>query len=377
VRLARALALVALPLVGSPAVARTGPQDFAAGRPAPHAPPAAAAPRAAPAGRDAAAASGPDLSEAFRRAGQVPALTSLLVARGDSLLGERYFHGGGRGRVVNVRSVSKSVISALVGIAIADGDLQGTDQPISDFLADYTAGLAEPRKAGITIGDLLSMRAGMATTSFRQYGAWVTSSDWIRWALRRPMVCEPGTCWTYSTGNYHLLSVILTRATGTDTRTYARRKLLGPLGIPARPWDRGPKGYYLGGNNMGFTAREMARFGQLYLRDGRRGGRRIVPASWVRRSLRPLAVSSWNGHDYGYGWWGRRLAGEEVWYAWGYGGQYVFVVPRLDLVVVATTDPGREDRRFEADRAIFDLLEGSILPEVRRAAAEGPQASLR
>lgn len=319
----------------------------------------------------AAPSTGPDLSEAYRRAGRVPALTSLLVARGDDLLGERYFHGGGRGRVINARSVSKSVLSALVGIAIAEGDLQGTDQPISDFLADYTARLSDGRKAGITIGDLLSMRAGLATTSFRQYGAWVTSPDWIDWALRRRLVCEPGTCWTYSTGNYHLLSVILTRATGLDTRTYARRKLLGPLGIPARPWDRGPRGYYLGGNNMGFTARELLRFGRLYVQEGRWEGRQVVPASWVKGSLRPLVVSSWNGHDYGYGWWGRRLAGERVWYAWGYGGQYVFVVPRLELTVVATTDPGLEARRFGADRAIFDLLEASILPEVRRAAEAG------
>lgn len=307
-----------------------------------------------------------DLEAAFRNAARIPALTSLLVARGDSLLGERYFHGGSAGRVVNAKSISKSVVSALVGIAVAEGKLAGTDGTLGELLPDYASRESDPRKREITVDDLLSMRAGLATTSFGEYGDWVTSADWILAALRRPLECEPGTCWIYSTGNYHLLSVILTRATGLDTRTYAERKLLGPLGIPARPWDRDPRGYYLGGNNMGFTARELLRFGQLYLAEGRWRGRQLVPADWIRSSLRPLVVSSFNGYDYGYGWWGRKLAGEEAWFAWGYGGQYVILVPRLALVVVATAAPERERGWFEADRALFDLLEAEVIPAVRR-----------
>ena len=314
-------------------------------------------------------ASRPDLDAAFRKAARVPALTSLLVARGDSLLGERYFHGGSAGRVVNVKSISKSVLSALVGTTIAEGEIRDTGRTLGELLPDYVSRVSDARKRAITVGDLLSMRAGLATTSFGEYGAWVTSADWILAALRRPLECEPGTCWIYSTGNYHLLSVILTRATGVDTRTYAARKLLGPLGIPARPWDRDPRGYYLGGNNMGFTARELLRFGQLYLAEGRWRGRQVVPADWVRRSLRPLVVSSFNGFDYGYGWWGRRLAGEETWFAWGYGGQYVILVPRLSLVVVATAAPGREESRFEADRALFRLLEEEVIPVLRGGAS--------
>jgi CubicO group peptidase (beta-lactamase class C family) len=322
----------------------------------------------APAGAaawQAGTSTAPDLGAAFRRAARIPALTSLLVARGDRLLGERYFHGGSESRVVNVKSVSKSVLSALVGIAIAEGRIRDTEATVGELLPDYARRIADPRKRAITVGDLLSMRAGLATTSFGQYGAWVTSPDWVLAALRRPLECDPGSCWIYSTGNYHLLSVILTRTTGLDTRSYAARKLLGPLGIPARPWDRDPRGYYLGGNNMGFTARELLRFGRLYLAEGRREERQVVPADWVRRSLRPLVVSSFNGLDYGYGWWGRRLAGEAVRFAWGYGGQYVILVPSLDLVVVATTAPGRESTRFEADRALFDLLRDEVIPVVR------------
>lgn len=307
----------------------------------------------------------PGLDAAFQRAARIPALTSLLVARGDVLLGERYYHGGSPRRVVNVKSISKSILSALVGIAIADGKIQDTDATVGELLPDYARRVSDARKRAITVGDLLSMRAGLATTSFRAYGAWVTTPDWILAALRRPLECQPGSCWIYSTGNYHLLSVILTRATGLDTRSYAARKLLGPLGIPARPWDRDPRGYYLGGNNMGFTARELLRFGRLYLAEGRWEGRQVVPADWVRRSLRPLVVSSFNGFDYGYGWWGRRLAGERVWFAWGYGGQYVILVPDLELVIVATSHPGRARSWREGDRALFELLEADVIPAVR------------
>lgn len=309
----------------------------------------------------------PDLSRAFRHAGEIGPLSSLLVSRAGERLGERYFHGATAARVVNVKSASKSVISALVGIAIDRGHIRDTEQPVAELLPRAFAGLEDPRKHRITVGQLLSMEAGLETTSFGSYGEWVESSDWVRWALERPMECSPGTCWEYSTGNTHLLSAILTEATGTDTRTFAARELLGPLGIPARPWDRGPRGYYLGGNNMGFRPVELLRIGETYLNDGRWRGRQVVPAEWIERSWTPRSTSSYNGNDYGYGWWGRRVAGHRVWYAWGYGGQYLFAVPDLELAVVATTNLSRQRRRWDADRAIFALLREEIIPEVRRA----------
>lgn len=318
-----------------------------------------------------------DLSEAFRRAGEIGPLTSLLVSRAGERLGERYYRGATASRVVNVKSASKSVLSALVGIAIEQGHIRGTDQPVAELLPQAFAGLEDPRKRRITVGHLLAMEAGLATTSFSNYGPWVESSDWVRWALERPMECDPGACWEYSTGNTHLLSAALTEATGMDTRTYAARELLGPLGIPARPWDRSPRGYYLGGNNMGFRPVELLRIGETYLDGGRWEGRQVVPAGWIERSWTPRSTSSYNGNDYGYGWWGRRVAGHRVWYAWGYGGQYLFAVPDLELAVVATTDLARQRRRWDADRAIFGLLREQIIPEVRRAWGAGRPAAPR
>ena len=309
----------------------------------------------------------PDLSEAFRRAERVRPLSSLLVSQGGQFLGGSYWRGLGPGEPVNVKSASKSILGLLVGIAIEEGHVRSVDQPIREFFPGHYRRLDDPRKRLITVGNLLTMQAGLSTTSFDTYGAWASSDDWIGFALRRDLECLPGRCWEYSTGNYHLLSALLTRATGVDTRSWAGRELLGPLGIPARPWDRGPDGYYLGGNNMSFTSRELLRIGEMLLDDGRWEGEQVVPERWIRQSWTPRVTSSYNGNGYGYGWWTRELAGERFWYAWGYGGQYLLLAPELDLAVVATTAIGRTRRDFDADRSLFRILREEIVPEVRRA----------
>lgn len=311
-----------------------------------------------------------DLGPVVAQASEIGPLTSFLVSHHGRILAEAYFHGASSEEPVNVKSASKSVVSALVGIAIAEGALDGTGQRLPELFPDYYRTIDDSTRRAITLEDLLSMRAGLETTSFGTYGAWVESSDWIRFALERPMTCAAGECWEYSTGNTHLLGAAVARATGSDLRAYAARELLGPLGIPARPWDRDPQGYYLGGNNMAFTPRELLRFGELYLRGGTWEGERILPAEWIERSWELRVRSPYNGHGYGLGWWGREVAGEPVRFAWGYGGQYLLCVPGLDLAVVATTDPSRQRRRWDADRAVFRLLREEVIPRVR--ASERP-----
>jgi CubicO group peptidase (beta-lactamase class C family) len=208
------------------------------------------------------------------------------------------------------------------------------------------------------------MTAGLEGTSFDNYGEWVGSRNWVRSALERPLECQPGVCWSYSTGNTHLLSAALTRVTGRSTLAYARRVLFDPLGIPLAPWDRDPQGIYLGGNNMRLRPRDLAVIGQLYLDGGRAGGRQLVPEEWIRASWQPQVTSPWNGYDYGYLWWSRELAGERVHFAWGYGGQFLFVVPGLDATVVVTssldgTSAGRQSR------AVHRLVGRYVIPVLR------------
>lgn len=198
------------------------------------------------------------LAQALERAAELPRLRGLLVSQGREVVLERYVGGAGADRPTNIKSASKSVLSALVGIAIAEGHIRGIDQPISDFFPGYFARAdVDPRKRQITVGNLLSMQSGLESTSFNGYGAWVSSPNWVNAALARPVVDAPGGRMLYSTGSTHLLSAILTRATGRSTLQYANEKLGEPLGFRIRPWQRDPQGIYFGGNDMYLTPRQM------------------------------------------------------------------------------------------------------------------------
>lgn len=312
---------------------------------------------------------------AIREAEKMPKLFSLLVSHQDELIVERYFNGSGPERVVNVKSASKSFISALVGIAIEQGHIKDTQQPIAEYLGDRFSNETDAVKRTITIKDLLTMQAGLASTSSRNYGAWVLSKDWIGYALKQPVLAPPGTLMQYSTGNTHLLSAILTRATGMDTLQFARQALAEPLGFHLAAWPRDPQGIYFGGNDMELTARQMLAFGRLYLNNGSLNGKQVIPAAWVKISLQRHAESRReHGRYYGYGWWIREMAGFETKYAWGYGGQFIILVPDLDLVVVTTSSSTPDPDRRTHRRGVDDMVATHII-RVVAASMKQPRVS--
>lgn len=308
----------------------------------------------------------PDIDRITDRGAELDPLNALLVWQGDSLMVESYWGGMRAERPVNVKSVSKTLLSPLVGIAIERGLIDGTEVTLAELLPERFEGIDDPAKRGITLHHLLSMTTGLEGTSFGNYGAWVASSDWIDYALEQPVVCpRGGTCMTYSTGNSHLASAILTRATGMSTRDFFDEALFDALEIPVRRWDRGPDAVYLGGNNMSLTPREMLRFGRLFLDDGVWEGQQLVPRDWIRRSWGSYTMSPWNGHRYGYFWWTREFGGETVRFAWGYGGQFIFIVPRLELVVVMTSRLTDRPRGIDHNDRLYRFLGGVIIPEFR------------
>jgi CubicO group peptidase (beta-lactamase class C family) len=297
------------------------------------------------------------LDAVYARADDLPKLRSLLVFHRDTLRRERYFRGARAEQPANIKSASKSVISALVGIAIARGDLHDVRQPLSELLPVETKGLDSAHGA-ITLEDLLTMRTGLQSTSFEQYGAFVSSRNWVRHALTRPVVAPRGEAgpMIYSTGSTHMLSAVLTRKTGQSTWAYARRAL-APLGIRLRAWTTDPQGVFFGGNEMRMTPREMLAFGRLYLDGGRApDGAQLLPRAWIDSTWVPRTTSGWSGNAYGYGWWIREAHGHPVYFAWGYGGQFIFVVPSASMVVVATSDPTAERR----DGAHLDAVHGLV-----------------
>jgi CubicO group peptidase (beta-lactamase class C family) len=305
----------------------------------------------------------PTFDAALAVAKELPRLHSLLVSWNGTLVLERYYNGARAARPANIKSAAKSIISALVGIAIDRRLIPDVDTPIVTYFPE----LAKDRdrvKATITVEDLLTMRAGLESTSNRNYGAWVQSRNWIQFALSRPMLSEPGTAMDYSTGNTHLLSAILTKVSGTNTWQFASDTLARPLGFTLARWPRDPQGIYFGGNDMLLTPRQMVAFGELYLRRGRVADRQILPERWIERSWVGRERSFWSGQLYGYGWWIREMAGHRAYYAWGFGGQYIFVVPALDLVIVTTSSPTVGEDRRSHRLTVFDLVEELIVEPI-------------
>ena len=300
------------------------------------------------------------------RASGLPRLRSLLVSIDDDVIEEHYFNGAHASRLANLKSASKTIMSILVGIAIDRGYLTGVDQPLTDFFGDELKE-AEPVTRAITIEDLLTMRSGLETTSNRNYGRWVQSRNWVRHVLSRPMVDVPGGRMIYSTGSTHLLSAIVTKATGMSTLEFGRRYLARPLGITLPAWLQDPQGIYFGGNEMQFTPRAMLEIGELYLRGGTLDGMELVSQEWIRVSLVPRTQSRFSRRHYGYGWWLRTLAGFPTYYAWGYGGQFIFVIPDLNAVIVATSSPLPGHGRRSHRRGLDALIERQLVPEIARA----------
>jgi len=304
------------------------------------------------------------LDAVMEKAAELPQLNAMIVGRDGEILAERVYDGPGLDTPVNIKSASKSLLSALAGIAIERGDIESVDTPLADILT--VPSTADEEVDTITIEDLLTMRAGLSSTSGRNYGTWVVSDNWVTYALTRDMAAEPGGPMIYSTGTSHLLSAALTKATGRSTLALFRDWLGEPLDISFPPWTRDPQGIYMGGNNMALSPRALFRLGELYRLDGVWEGERVLPEGWVEQSWTPRVRSPWSGGSYGYGWWIARAGDHDVYYAWGYGGQMVYVVPGLSMTVVMTSDPNARSVDGHI-QSLHSLVARELIPAVEAA----------
>jgi CubicO group peptidase (beta-lactamase class C family) len=290
-------------------------------------------------------------------------LHSLVVSHRGTTIFEHYGRGYSATRPANVKSASKSIISALVGIAIERRLITGVETPISTFFPELAQD-KDPRKRAITVEHLLTMGSGLESTSGRNYGRWVTSRNWVAHALARPMVSDPGQAMQYSTGSSHVLSALLTRVTKTSTWQFAQAALGKPLGIQLARWPQDPQGIYFGGNDMLLTPRQMVAIGEMWLHEGRVNGQQVVPAAWVKTSCVPRTSSRFDpGREYGYGWWIDQVGGETACYAWGYGGQFILVFADRGVVVTATSSTAESDERRGYRRELLALI-GRIVDQL-------------
>ncbi|MGN7868737.1 6-aminohexanoate-dimer hydrolase [Paracoccus haematequi] len=308
-----------------------------------------------------------DLNPILDDARRLENLRAVAVWSAGREIAARGYHGFTPDSPTNIKSASKSIISALAGIAIDRGDLDGPDQPIAPILRDQLPDDPDPRLATVTLGHLLSMQAGLERQSGANYGAWVSSRNWVRAALAAPFTQDPGGRMQYSTASTHLVSAVLTRVTGRSTLDLARDWLGEVPGFAITGWERDPQGIYLGGNQMAMSTRSLLAFGAVYADGGRAGGRQVVPADWIAESWRSRTASIFSGQGYGYGWFIGQASGRPVRYGWGYGGQMIYVFPatgRQPAVAIAmTSDPDqpsartgyRNDLHMLADRIVQTL----------------------
>lgn len=300
-----------------------------------------------------------------RDAKSLPRLHTLLAVHQGADLVALDLKGDGLETPVNIKSLSKTVLAALVGAALEQGVFEGADQPVIEPLGDRVPASATDGVERITLGHLLSLQAGLQRTSGRHYGRWVVSENWVHYVLTRPFVDEPGGRMLYSSGSSHLLSAALTEASGRSTLTLAREWLGEPLGITIPAWDRDPQGIYFGGNNMLLSPRDLVEIGELYRNGGRVGEHRVFPENWVEESWIGRGESAYTDDPYGYGWFLRRLAGEPGYYGRGFGGQLLYVIPSLELTVVMTSDPTPPSPGSRYLRQQLQLIERYIIPAVR------------
>jgi CubicO group peptidase (beta-lactamase class C family) len=314
------------------------------------------------------------LAAAFDEAAEYAPLHSLLVARNGVIVGEIYPGEQKRHHTLNVKSVTKSVTSMLIGIAARQKLLRDVYEPLSAILPEYFSASTDERKHTLTVWHLLTMSAGLGwVENAGSLRRWQHSEDWARFALDLPMVGTPGGQFNYNTTLSHLLSAVLTRLTGMTAFAYAERELFAPLGITGARWKADPQGLSVGGTDLWLTSRDMLKLGQLYLHEGKWGDRVIVDRSWVHDSLHAhIALRNkgfWHPayHAYGYQWWLRTMRGHPAAVASGYGGQMIYVMPDLQLVVVTTAHADVAYQTvMQQSNHIEDMVENTVLPAIQQ-----------
>ena len=280
----------------------------------------------------------------------------LLVIKNGYVVAEKYFNRADVSQRFNRQSITKSVTSALTGIALQQGCLASPDQKMLDFFPTLADQITDPRKKQITIRQLLQMRSGYPweerTPPYMERLYLSPKKHWLQHLVDFPLTSDPGTQFAYSNLDSHSLGVIVSRACHTDLRTYAQKYLFTPLKAQVGNWYQDSDNYYFGSMGISLRARDMAKLGWLYLHRGQYCGKRILPAAWVKDSLKrysnhisfsesnsSIAGSYFRDLGYGYQWWSAKVGKHAVHFAWGHGGNLIILLPDLDMVVVSTADP--------------------------------------
>ena len=305
----------------------------------------------------------------YQDAAELDTLYGLLVIKNGNLVAEKYFNGGSIDKRVDLASVTKSFTSALAGIALEEGCLENQDVPMVDYFPEYADRLEDPRKAEITLEQMLPMRSGYPWEEFTEpyFSELFRSGNWTPHILDFPLTSDPGTEFGYSNLTAHLAGIMVAKACGDSLAVMTEEYIMDPIDGKMGTWSYDPNGYNYGSGSLALTARDAARFGLLYLNGGRYKNNQVIPADWVEASLDRYSTGIYGEGlgrhlrdlGYGYFWWSATSGKHEFNYAWGHGGNLIVLVHDLDLVIVTTASilPGLSgEESWKKEGAIIDVV---------------------
>ena len=286
------------------------------------------------------------------------AIDSVTVIRNGYLVLDASIHPYSASEAHIIHSCTKSIVSALIGIAIAEGYLEGVHTPVLEIFPERVVANVDQYKEGMTLEHLLMMTSGFDCQDSYLYrwdglNQMRASEDWVGHVLDLPMIAPPGTRFEYCNGASFLLSAIISETIGMSAHEFADQHLFGPLGITDSTWPSNPQGINIGWGELHMLPHDMAKIGFLYLNGGEWDGEQIVPAEWVAASTSQYIPATLED-GYGYQWW---VSDSGYYLALGYAGQFIFVIPEEDMVVVFTSD--LEERDFYTPQ---NLLDEYIIP---------------
>jgi len=296
---------------------------------------------------------------------------SMLIVKNGKLVHEAYFWGHQRNTVHVLASITKTITSTLIGIAIDRGFIKSVDDGVLDYLSRHADPVKHGDKKPVKLKHIMSMSSGLDWNERVSYNAlenseyrMVDSENWIRFVLDKPLSHPPGSRYNYNTGGIHLLSAVIEGATGLKPDRFAQKYLFEPLGIFAYQWITDSTGYPCTGGTdggVGLRTRDLAKIAWLFLRDGCWKGRRIVSEKWIKEATRAQMAIPGGSRSYGYNWWPRklRIGGREIAAVatFGYGGQTLYLIPEADLILAFTCDLTDRDTHVSIPvRKTFDAI---------------------
>jgi len=283
---------------------------------------------------------------------------SIVIMRHGNLVFERYYNGYDQSKRQHICSVTKTFTEALIGIAMDKGYIKDVNSKLVNYYPEYVTEQSDPRLKDITIENLLTMTSGLAWQDEVDGPKGDESKNFLKYIMERPFDAQPGQKFNYNTGGSHLLSAIITKSTGMKASAFADKYLFTPLEIT--DWEWWGEEHSVGGLGLNLRPRDMAKMGQLYLNNGVWNGQQLIPAEWIKVSTtKHNNGGAPHGENYGYHCWVTTVDGHSAYFAGGYGGQFIYVVPDLDLVVVITSG---WDRHHEEHR--LNIVNKFIIPAV-------------